>query len=93
MTRNRIEEADRYGRELARLNLPSVMIGAVLPAELDEAVEHHFRQIHANLTRRSDMTVEGMGEAIDIIVKTVRAGFMAETKALVDNWNMKGGNA
>jgi len=89
----RIERAARYGRDLARLNVPSVLMKENLPEELEDMVDRHLIAIVGQIREKSDMSIDGMEDAIRIIIETTREAFVDEVKAMLLAHTAQGGHA
>jgi hypothetical protein len=81
----KIQQAQEYGQEIARINIPRVMIGEMPPDQLDDMVDRHIVSLIAAMREKSDLDVEGMAEAIGIIANEIRKAFDAETKLMLLN--------
>lgn len=89
----KIEQATSYGRELARLNVPIVMIGEMSASELDDLVDNHINEIAGRMRMNSDMTVRDMAKAIDNVCGFIRAEFAEEAKRMLLNHSTRAGRA
>lgn len=74
----RVARSQAYGRDLARLNAPALLLGEMSSDDLDDMVIAHVTRIADQIRERSNPAIDGVAEAAEILALEVLRAFDEE---------------